>query len=567
MEGKRFKSYGGLVAAIALGLILRFWNLDLKPLWLDETITLIFATGHRYNDIPTEILMPLTDLLGQITWQPQSCAAIAQAVNEQSTHPPLFFCLLHQWLGHWQHSAHSLRWQLRSLSALFGVGAIAAMYWLNRVAFSHRAGLMAAGLMAVSPFAVYLSQEARHYTLPLLTITLSLIPFVQIGLAQRPSRRVFGLGLAWVALNSLGFYIHYFCLLAFIGQAIVLLAQGIRNREGWRWGWILAGSLLFGLSLVPWLPYVWQHTQRSETDWLQFGGGGLLDWLGPIARLLAGAIVSVVMLPVEAQPLGWVVASGVVMLAIAALIARFLWQRFPLLWQMPALRLLGGFLLVLWAEYLGLVYGLHKDLTLAFRYNFVFYPALCAVLAASFSLGDKGLPSRSRSRWLPWVVIAIGLVSTGCVVTDLAFQKPFQPKPIAEQLLRPTSPQLVLLKAYQTGQDIALGLSEGFAVEQYRFQVPQAPEAIQWGFMASKTPPAAETVMVLTHPLPSSFRLWSIGALHQPPSKATAMTLRSRLGRPPSDMATCQPAASAQNSMGVQYQPFQCQVASLHGRG
>jgi len=52
--------YGGLVAAIAIGLVLRFWNLDLKPLWLDETITLLFSLGHRYDDIPRGTLLPLT---------------------------------------------------------------------------------------------------------------------------------------------------------------------------------------------------------------------------------------------------------------------------------------------------------------------------------------------------------------------------------------------------------------------------------------------------------------------------------------------------------------------------
>jgi hypothetical protein len=34
--------------------------------------------------------------------------------------------------------------------------------------------------MAVSPFGVYLSQEARHYTLPILLITLALLGLIQI---------------------------------------------------------------------------------------------------------------------------------------------------------------------------------------------------------------------------------------------------------------------------------------------------------------------------------------------------------------------------------------------------
>jgi uncharacterized membrane protein len=85
--------YGGLMLVIALGLVLRFWNLDLKPLWLDETMTLLFSVGHSYDDIPREVLLLLTELLGNLTWQPQTCGAIAQNISQQSTHLPIYPCL------------------------------------------------------------------------------------------------------------------------------------------------------------------------------------------------------------------------------------------------------------------------------------------------------------------------------------------------------------------------------------------------------------------------------------------------------------------------------------------
>ena len=69
---------------------------------------------------------------------------------------------------------------MRSLPALIGVIEIAAIYCLNRLVFSKSAALMAAALMAVSPFAVYLSQEARHYTLPMLLTTLALLGLIKI---------------------------------------------------------------------------------------------------------------------------------------------------------------------------------------------------------------------------------------------------------------------------------------------------------------------------------------------------------------------------------------------------
>lgn len=537
----RFTHYGGLAAAIALGLALRFWNLDLKPLWLDEVITLLFSLGHRYEDIPREALLPLADLLGSLHWQPQSCGAIAQGVAEQSTHPPLFFCGMHAWLG--QIQGHSLRWQVRSLPALFGAATIIAMYALNRGAFSSQAGLWAAGLMAVSPFAVYLSQEARHYTLPMLVIALSLIPFVQICAAQpvKIAQKV-RIWLAWISLNSLGFYIHYFCLLAFIAQVVTIAGLTIYRKQWQQIIPLAMGTGLFGLSLTPWLPLLWGHSQRPETDWLQFDGGSVLDWLGPIARLLAGVIVSVVILPIEGQPLPVLCGSGVVMLAIAAIIGHHLWNSIPKLYQgSPGAVSLGIFLLVVWVEYWGLVYGFQKDLTLAFRYNFVFYPALCALLAASLSAGCR------TSGRLSWGLIVIGVVSTGFVVTDLAFQKPFAPQQTAEKLLYSSTPALVVIKDYQSWQDVALGLSTAFAVQQFN---TQAAMPIQWAFIQTKQP-----LKTLKTKL-SEFTLWHIGALQTKQMNAIAVATPKPTGI--KTVGNCTVTQPVQQSMGVQYQSMRC---------
>jgi uncharacterized membrane protein len=552
--------YGGLVAAIAIGLVLRFWNLDLKPLWLDETITLLFSLGHRYDDIPRETLLPLKDLLGALTWQPQSCRAIAQSINQQSTHPPLFFCLMHQWLGALQHSGHSLLWQVRSLPALFGVGAIAAVYALNRVAFSHKAGLWAAGLMAVSPFAVYLSQEARHYTLPMLAIALSLIPFVQIGKAKTPLP--WWSWLAWSGLNSLGFYIHYFCLLAFIGQVVVLGAiasssramthqeSAIRKRQ--RVVPLVLSIGLYGLSLIPWLPFVLGHTQRPETEWLTFGGGGFLDWLGPIARLLAGAIVSVVMLPVEEQPLAITIADGLLMLAIAGYVVKTFWKS-PKTWFQTSTadgaRILGGFLLVVWAEYLLLVYGFHKDLTLAFRYNFVFYPAFCALLANVIA------QSKPSKHLIPWMLIGVGILSSGFVVTDRAFLKPFHPGTIAQQILHSSTSDLVVVKDYQGWQDVALGLSNAYAVQKFNAPNSNPPKMIQWGFVRSGGK------VEVSGGLKSSFTLWRMSALHQKFSSPLLFESQEEGQNSAQEiLLDCNAMQSVYQDMGVLYQPFQCKI-------
>ena len=542
-----------LTLIVLLGLALRFWNLDLKPFWLDETITLLFSTGHHYIDIPLGTLEPLGDLLGRLSWQSQSCGAIAESIRTGSTHPPLFFCMMHQWLGALQDTGLSLRWQSRSLPAIFGVAEIWAMYWLNRVAFSPRAGLWAAGLMAVSPFAVYLSQEARHYTLPMLVMTLSMSTLVQIVqrvFSRRP--QPFGLWMTWVALSSLGLYVHYFCVLTLVAQVAMLLGLAIALRR-WRFlGWTVGMTGLVGLSFLPWMSVLLGHTQRSETDWLKFDGSTVLDWFGPIVRLVAGGIISVVMFPVEGQPLAIILLNGLGMLAVIIAVGRVLWRQIPKLFQHPQTRpgaiVLGSVLGLILAEYLVLIYGFRKDLTLATRYMFVFYPLICGLMAAGLT------EMRHRTlRWLPWSVVVVGVLSTGFVVHDLAFVKPFQPQQVAQRFLRSSDSALIVLQTYQSSQDVAAGLSSAFAVQQ--FASAQVSQTVRWGFVGVQ-----EQAVRAQSPFPRSLKLWRVSAIHQenlkpvtPELKLSVAVARER------ETLSCAQDGPKYSEFGIEYQAFDCQ--------
>jgi uncharacterized membrane protein len=147
---------------------------------------------------------------------------------------------MHKWLEIHRGGVlgHGLVWSLRSLPALFGVCAIAAVYYLNRIAFSPAAGLMGAAMIAVSPFAVYLSQEARHYTLPMLLIILALLGLIQIQQDFQRQQLRFSVWLGWVIINIIGFYVHYFFILAFIAQGVTLFGlmysrHHILPRKSW----------------------------------------------------------------------------------------------------------------------------------------------------------------------------------------------------------------------------------------------------------------------------------------------------------------------------------------------
>ena len=306
------------------GTLIRLLTLGDKALWLDEVLTAIFSLGREMADIPQGHFFPLSDLPTSLSLNPEaSCRDIATTLARESTHPPLFFCWLQQWLRLLAPLDLSLADQLRSLPALLGVALIAAMYWLNRLALSPQIGLLTAGLVALSPFAVYLSQEARHYTLPLVLISLSLgalLSGLRCRLGDRPPPM--GTRPLWVICHTIGLYSHYFMAIAYLAQIATYLTLHL--------GWTrlngnpaskptpqrfsppaIADSLaaiLPGLLFLPWLSQLSQHLQRSETRWFQPFEPSWTDNLAPIGQTLASWVVMWVTLPIEQQP--WAISPS-----------------------------------------------------------------------------------------------------------------------------------------------------------------------------------------------------------------------------------------------------------------
>jgi 4-amino-4-deoxy-L-arabinose transferase-like glycosyltransferase len=144
-----------LLAIVLLGLMARLFRIDHQPLWLDEALTL------------QRIHLGLDGLV---------------ADSFSNRHMPTYFLLL-RWLSHFFGSGDA--W-LRVPSALFGSASAGMAYVIASRIGSHRAGIMAGLLMALSPLQVQYGQEARSYTLVILLISVALWGLVR--LAQQPLR-------------------------------------------------------------------------------------------------------------------------------------------------------------------------------------------------------------------------------------------------------------------------------------------------------------------------------------------------------------------------------------------
>lgn len=559
-----------LGSLLVLGALLRFLFLAAKPLWLDEVITALFSVGRSTADVPLDVLFPIADLTTLFSVKPGvPLAEVVNHVNTDSLHPPLFFMVMYGWMSGFQPDDHWV-WVLRCLPALFGLGAIAAVYWLTRLAYTPKAGLIAAALMAVSPFAVYLSQEARHYTMPMLWITLALAALVEMqtdlssGKGLRPW---FWLG--WVGLNLLALYTHYFAILTLAAQlgaiALWLAWQDWQHRTilWWRWGAIALAVGGIGVGYAPWLRIMAQHLSRPETNWLTRDP----DWaerLQYLVQLVVNGVLMVVAFPVERQPLPVIVLSALLMVGVTGFL---IWQVVhgakrlrPSLSQHPGIWLLLGFGFWMLMEFLVIIYGLNRNITAAPRYNFVVYPAVCALLAIALSAASN----QNRGRGILAILLA-GLLSSGFVNANLVFQKAYYPDEVAQAMVGKGDRPVIMLSSYQSLQEIALGLSFALEMPKQYAQATGKPSTldtipIELGFMFRPTGgyrPVWEQLAKSQTALDTPLDLWAIATPGMKQDDYPEKLQLQTAAQPPQRIR-CQRQPDGYRETGVPYQQFAC---------
>ncbi|HAX75337.1 MAG TPA: hypothetical protein DCY88_05740 [Cyanobacteria bacterium UBA11372] len=602
--------YLGLALAILVGIGLRFWNLDFKPLWLDEVITALMSLGRSYNDVPLQQLLPIERVRQIFTLNPTAtCPQIASNLVAQSTHPPLFFCLMHAKVAAWGTHYQTLSNDLRSLPALFGVGAIAAIYYLNRIAFSKTSGLTAAAVMAVSPFGVYLSQEARHYTLPVLLITLSLLALIHIQQDIQKQRFRLSVWLAWVAVNSIGFYVHYFFILAYIAQIVTLfcllykvnlshqsidfsrketqrqaeclphkrtgrsllniLPAHLHTRTPAHLHLIITFCLLPLIFFLPWLPLMLGDLGRPETNWIPLPNNIL-----PFFQTLLGWILMVVALPVESYPLPIAIPAVILMILLGIWLFLQSFKGLKQLWQTPETHSSTWTLLCFTAcvllQFFAIVYLMGKDITVVPRYNFVYYPAISALLAASLIVPTDGkmgaikkfiflpaspcppvfslTPSPTFTRLC--LVLLVGFISCIFVVYDLAFQKPYNPQEVAKNMNVDPALPLAVVMGYNDYQDVALGLSFGLALDKIR------DEKIAGTYLAfyERSPnylSVLQSLSQMSPPTTSQLNLWLVIPGLKPKDYPSNLPL--------SGATNCNIDLTQHHRLGIPYQLYRCE--------
>jgi mannosyltransferase len=339
----QIRRYGALLAIVLLAFGLRAYDLARGPLWFDEALSgVISAKG----------------------WE----AIVGHTLSTPFEHPPLYYLILHLWVGLAGSSAFSLRF----FSLFWGVLLIPLLVRFIAPWGGRRLAFLTALLTAISVSSIGHSQNARMYTLVAFLGVLSLLLFFR-GLRQRRLR--WWAGYAFV--TGVGISIHYYFALLLLVPIVFLLLSGSRYRRILAFFviLILATGLLSAawLWVSPGLRQALQQVQRGE------GAGA--------SSLVIRTRTTIQALLLE-EP-----AVGPVALGILALVGVFFWPLSPTRRAHPvgtvgSRRFLLIWLLVPWLVALAIPYWLQG------RHLVYLWPALFALAAAGL------LALRARGAWL-----------------------------------------------------------------------------------------------------------------------------------------------------------------------
>ncbi len=486
--GVKLKTCLLLLFWITIALGLRLFQLTAKSPWTDEFSTLVFSLGNSYRTVPLDSAVSLDELLQPLQINPHAgVAQVIQNLLTESNHPPLYFMLAHWWMKLWSGESGLVSlWVARSLSAIFGALSIPAIYLLSVFAFRSRlVGQIAAAMMAVSPYGIFLAQEARHYTLAILWAIASFgCLVVAIRHIQNQTKLPLLTAISWILVNILGIATHYFFVLTLAAEAIVLLFLQYRQKKkafNSPWGQIYAVAVGTAIGGIGWLPIFLQNNSKL-TEWIENGErANVLALLNPIFQIIAAWITMLSLLPVEASALPVVITSGLVMIVF------FVWA-FPLLkrgfvanLQQPKTRVItqvfAGVVGSAIAIFFFFTYILGIDLTRGARYNFVYFPAVIVLVAASLAICWKTPPigKLSSGKTAVALIWLMGLVSAISVTNNLGYQKYYRPD-LFVQLVQNISSSVPVLIATTHKTHVQTGEMMGIAREFKLAQIQTKPQ-------------------------------------------------------------------------------------------
>jgi uncharacterized membrane protein len=273
-----------LVIAILTGMILRVACIDTQGYWYDEIYSLAGLNGFdaylfEGSDLrPNSKVLPAKEYIKMMEY-PRFLATLERNIIHEG-HPPLYQLTLKAW----SLIAGTSETSLRGLSSFAALMTLFVIYRTGEYLESSSIGAKAALLLAISPFHIFFSNEARSYTLGIMFCSLATLAGVAIAKELQPKNKFWAM---WVISVACAFYTHYYAGIYCAILALIIAPTALKTNLH-RILWVLP----FGLFLI-WLPFLfdtislqstlhWTHGLASFSDSMWAIPSGLVDILtGP----------------------------------------------------------------------------------------------------------------------------------------------------------------------------------------------------------------------------------------------------------------------------------------------
>lgn len=220
------------VAAVVARFLIR------SPMWLDEALTVNIAKG--------------------------SVAQIADHLHRDG-HPPLYYVLLHGWMGVFGEGDRAVR----ALSGVISLACLPLIWAAGKRVGGTRVAECSVVALALSPFFLRYGSEARMYSLVMVEVLVGFL-LVSDVIDGRPTWwRYVGIALVTSAL----LWTHYWSFWLIGAAGVLLVVHWWRHRgEATSW-WrtpavgVLASAAVGALTFLPWLPTLLYQSAHTGTPW------------------------------------------------------------------------------------------------------------------------------------------------------------------------------------------------------------------------------------------------------------------------------------------------------------
>lgn len=221
-----------LICIIAVGLFLRIYQLGYDQLWTDEAFTGYIALTEEW----------LTYLRIDNT-------------------PPLYYLIQRAWCG----PVTCNEFVLRLPSVFAGGFFILLIGMFCKQLFGKKVAIIIVLIAALSPIHIYYSQEARVYSILLLTLLIFL--YLQWHLINKEAKP--GEYFLFFSICLIAFFLHYFSLIVIVVCLFVFTVENILNYRKISRGYFIAVGLSIAL-FIPWLLFsvLNENATSSELGWI-----------------------------------------------------------------------------------------------------------------------------------------------------------------------------------------------------------------------------------------------------------------------------------------------------------